>query len=250
MTERPSPPDHLTKAISLIRAGKSREALPILDDLIEGDPGSFHALRERGLAKKFTNDLPGALADFSEVIRRWPDNPVGFTSRADARRLAEDWDGAIDDYSSAIAIDPNHKFAYLQRGRLKVRTGNMHGAIADFTQDTKHSKTRLSGLLNRGTTKHLIGDLEGALDDLSEAIRLEGVRPVFAPLFRGRVKLTAGDFPGAIVDFTAAIEAFPRLTNALRLRAEARGFAGDASGANEDRQRYEELGGEDLPAFT
>lgn len=122
MTEERSVPD-LARAISLIQGGKSREALSILDGLVEEAPGSFLALRERAIAKKFTNDLPGALADFSDVIRRWPDNPVWFTSRADARSLLEDWDGAIDDYSSAISIDLTHRFAFFQRGRLKVRVG-------------------------------------------------------------------------------------------------------------------------------
>ncbi|HSQ56859.1 MAG TPA: hypothetical protein VLM40_14045, partial [Gemmata sp.] len=72
---------------------------------------------------------------------------------------------------------------------------------------------------------------------------------VYAPLFRARVKLSAGDYEGAIADFTAAIEAFPQLTNAFRQRAETKSLAGDQHGAEDDMRIYRELGGQDLPAY-
>ena len=57
------------------------------------------------------------------------------------------------------------------------------------------------------------------------------------------------DYQGAIADFTAAIEAFPQLTNAYRQRAEARDLVGDRKGAEEDMRIYYRLGGRDLPAY-
>jgi hypothetical protein len=63
------------------------------------------------------------------------------------------------------------------------------------------------------------------------------------------VRLDAGDYRGAIADFTAAIEAFPQLTNAYRYRAEARAIIGDSKGSAEDLHKFEELGGRDLPAY-
>ena len=70
-----------------------------------------------------------------------------------------------------------------------------------------------------------------------------------APLFRGRVRLDVGDYPGAIAELTAAMGAFPGLTDAYRLRAEAKARAGDSVGADEDRRSYHRLGGRDLPAY-
>lgn len=107
----------------------------------------------------------------------------------------------------------------------------------------------LSGLLNRGPAKHLLGDLAGAIEDLTEAMRLECGQPIFAPLFRGRVMLDLGNYEAAIADFTAAIKAFPGLTNAYRHRAEAKALAGDREGAEIDMCSYDRLGGCDLPAY-
>lgn len=107
----------------------------------------------------------------------------------------------------------------------------------------------MSGLLNRGQARHRLGDLTGAIEDLSEAMRLELDQPVFAPLFRGRVKVDAGDYRGAIADFTAAIDGYHGLTNAYRHRAEAKILAGDKTGAEIDLAAYNRLGGEDLPPY-
>jgi tetratricopeptide (TPR) repeat protein len=240
----------LAEASFLIRHGRSVDAIPILDAIVNADPAFAWALEERGRAKLFSGDCKGSIADFTRMIAQWPTNPKGYTCRANARALAGDTHGAIDDYSSAIAINPKHPFAFLQRGRLRKKLGDYGEALTDFTADMDFSSCgRLSGLLNRGTTKCLAGDLSGAISDLTEAIAVEGARPIFGPLFRGRAKLAAGEFDGAIADFSAAIEAFPQLTNAYRHRAEARTSIGDKQGAADDQARYEQLGGQDLAAY-
>lgn len=240
----------LREAISMIRSGRPTQAIPILDRIIEGDETCSIALAERGRARMNCGDIVGAVADLTEMVRRWPDNPKGLTLRAQAHEQAGDWQRAIDDYSAAIAIDAEHEFAYLQRGRMRVLAGDAQRAIGDFSEAMKHDRDgRLSGLQNRGKAKHLVGDLAGAMVDLTEAVQLE-MAPIIGPLLRGRVRFDAGDLPGAIIDFTTALEEFPGLTNALRLRAEAKELVGDPVGAKDDRRRYEELGGQDLPAYS
>jgi serine/threonine-protein kinase len=258
MSEATPVREDFRKAVVLIRKGLPQLAIPILDRLIESDSSRCMALRERGRAKKFCGDHSGAIADFSAGILQEPTNPKGYTDRADARKLAGDLHGAIEDYSAAISLNPQHTFAYLQRGRLRAESGDLSGAILEFTAHMANSQQlvghflrsgMLSGLLNRGRAKHRLGDLAGALVDLTEAMRLERGRPVYAPLFRGRVCLDAGNYEGAIADFTAAIDAYPRLTNAYRHRAEAKALAGDRDGAEIDIRSYDALGGRDLPAY-
>jgi tetratricopeptide (TPR) repeat protein len=240
----------LAEASFMIRHGRSADAIPILDAIVNADPAFAWALEERGRAKLFSGDCSGSIADFSQMIAKWPTDPKGYTCRADARARADDTRGAIDDYSSAIAINSRHPFAFLQRGRLRTKLGDYGAALSDFTVDMDVSSNgRLSGLLNRGTVKCRVGDLKGAISDLTEAISLEGERPIFGPLFRGIAKFAAGQFDSAIADFSAAIEAFPQLTNAYRHRAEARTMIGDRQGAAEDLARYEQLGGKDLAAY-
>jgi tetratricopeptide (TPR) repeat protein len=242
--------EELQTAVAMIRDGRSLNAIPILDGLIEFDSSNCLALRERGVAKKFCGDHAGAITDFTEVIRQQPANPEGYTDRADARRRAGDLHGALEDYSAAISLDPKHAFAYLARGRVRVECGDFCGAMTDFTADMVNSNMgQLSGLLNRGRVKHRLGDLAGAVSDLTEAMHLEKGQAIFAPLFRGRVRLEMGNYEAAIADFTASIEAFPGLTNAYRLRAEAKTRAGDQEAAELDLATYYRLGGRDLPAY-
>ncbi len=135
---------------------------------------------------------------------------------------------------------------------FRAQSKDYPAAIEDFTRHMNLSSdlcARLSGLLNRGRAKHAIGDIANAITDLPEAISLAGERPIFGPLFRGRAKRDAGDLEGAIADFTAALNAFPGLTNACRHRAEVRALIGDHWRALDDQQRYQQLGGQDLPAY-
>ncbi|MEK6236245.1 MAG: tetratricopeptide repeat protein [Planctomycetales bacterium] len=251
MNDHPSQQHRLADASSLIRTGRSSEAIPILDSIVASDPACLWALEERGRAKSFTGDHAGAVADFTQLIELSPDNPKGFTSRADVHQSVGNLKEAIQDYSKAISLNPEHTFAYIQRGRLKVLSGDLHGAITDFSAAIKYDHMGpLSGLLNRGKTKHLLGDFPGAIEDLTEAIEWERGLCVFAPLFRGRARLDAKDYHGAISDFTMAITAFPKLTNAYRHRADAKRAAGDMEGALADLSAYDQLGGEDLPAYS
>src|SRR5262245_61817641 len=109
----------LLKARFLIKEGHLAQAIALLDRRIESDPTCSFALKERGNVKSFDGDHQGAIADFTEMILRWPTSPDGFTGRAAARERARDLPGAIEDYSAAISIDPQHQFAFLQRGRIK-----------------------------------------------------------------------------------------------------------------------------------
>src|SRR5262245_75852 len=99
MAETAHIPDDLATAISLIREGRSVQAIPLLDRLLEYDPGNRRALQERGFAKSISGDHAGAIQDFTEVFRLDPTRTDGLTSRADARARAGDQPGAISDYS-------------------------------------------------------------------------------------------------------------------------------------------------------
>jgi tetratricopeptide (TPR) repeat protein len=228
----------------MTRQGQAREALPLLDEFLAANPDHRKAWDERGHARLFTGDYVGAIADFDEMIRRWPTNPAGYCHRARVR-------GAIADYTTALAVDPNHPYAVFQRGRIKAQAGDLVGAIADFTVDMARNKMGpVSGLLNRGRALHRLGDLAGALADFTEAMRHSCGPPIYAALGRARVKLTAGDYTGAIADFTLVIESYDRLPNAYRERAETRALLGDQVGADAGLAKYQELGGKDLPAYA
>jgi tetratricopeptide (TPR) repeat protein len=243
--------ERIKQAGMLIRSGRSADAIPLLDAVVESSACTPWAVAERGRAKQFTGDLEGAVADFTLLAVRWPERTDGLTNRANARRLLGDFHSSIDDYSSAILINEQHGFAYLQRGRVKMQLGDLAGAVADFSADMNHSKEgRLSGLLNRGVAKHRMKDFSGAIEDLTAALEIEMPPPVYSPLFRASVRASLGDWRSAIADYSLALTRFPGLTNALRERAEAKQAIGDDQGAAADTTEYRRLGGRDLPAYA
>lgn len=100
----------------------SPETLALEDLLLAG--------MERGLK----GDYLGAIAIFSEVIRRAPDEVEAYYNRGLARYQVGDPTGAIADYDLAIRLRPDFAEAYAERGSLQMELGNLERALADLQQ--------------------------------------------------------------------------------------------------------------------
>jgi tetratricopeptide (TPR) repeat protein len=86
----------------------------------------------RGVERKRSGDLDGALADYAEAIRLNPDDPFAYNNRANTRRDKGDLDGAIADYTEALRVDPGYTAAYVNRGMVHERKGDVEKARADY----------------------------------------------------------------------------------------------------------------------
>ncbi len=68
-TTRPVDPPGLAEGTELFKAGRYRESLARLDAAVRAAPAHTQAMLMRGGAKLWTNDLNGALADFTAAAR-------------------------------------------------------------------------------------------------------------------------------------------------------------------------------------
>lgn len=105
-------------------AGRSKEALTILNSMIEnGAPDAFTYYR-RAWIRQYEGDFPGAIEDFSKAISMDPDNQVhSVLTRGNLRRLLGDEDGAREDFEYIInyrndndQFSSNSMFAYFYLG--------------------------------------------------------------------------------------------------------------------------------------
>ncbi len=81
------------------------------------DPAKAEEARELGNAKFKESDWPGAVAAYSEMINRAPEDPRGYSNRAAAFIKLLEFPSALDDCDAAIKNDGTFIRAYLRKAQ-------------------------------------------------------------------------------------------------------------------------------------
>ncbi|KAI3324630.1 hypothetical protein HD806DRAFT_493130 [Xylariaceae sp. AK1471] len=82
------------------------------------DPAKADEAREEGNKKFKEQDFPGAVAAYSEMIKRSPDDPRGYSNRAAAFIKLFEFPSALDDCNIAIKKDPKFIRAYIRKAQI------------------------------------------------------------------------------------------------------------------------------------
>ncbi|HYY93402.1 MAG TPA: tetratricopeptide repeat protein [Pyrinomonadaceae bacterium] len=78
----------------------------------EKEPQTAADYNNRGIARRKSGDLDGAIADATKAIGLNPDYAAAYNNRGNARKNKGDYDGAIADYTKVIALDAGYANAY------------------------------------------------------------------------------------------------------------------------------------------
>lgn len=81
------------------------------------DPEKAEQAREEGNKKFKESDWPGAVAAYTEMTKRAPDDPRGYSNRAAAFIKLLEFPSALDDCDSAIKKDPKFIRAYIRKAQ-------------------------------------------------------------------------------------------------------------------------------------
>lgn len=81
------------------------------------DPAKAEEAREEGNKKFKESDWPGAVAAYSEMIKRAPEDPRGYSNRAAAFTKLLEFPSALDDCGMAIKKDPKFIRAYIRKAQ-------------------------------------------------------------------------------------------------------------------------------------
>ncbi|GAO15712.1 hypothetical protein UVI_02018750 [Ustilaginoidea virens] len=81
------------------------------------DPAKAEEAREEGNKKFKENDFPGAVAAYSEMIKRAPEDARGYSNRAAAFIKLFEFPSAVDDCNTAIKKDPKFIRAYIRKAQ-------------------------------------------------------------------------------------------------------------------------------------
>lgn len=215
-------------------------------------PGLAEIFINRGTAYQITQDLDGALADYSQAIRLNPEAAVAFYDRGLVYADRGDLDRAIADYSKAIRIDPKFASAFSYLGDAYRRKGDLDRAIADYSEAIRFGRagdaafSAFLAFYGRGTAYLAKGDFDHAVMDYGEAIRLTPDTRAFVN--RGLTYLVKGDRDRAIADFSQAIDDDWEDGGIYVYRGIAHLYSGSLPGAVDDFNEAFEMSGADAYA--
>ncbi len=169
--------------------GEYAKSIEVLDQSIQMKP-TDNAYSLRALAKRRTNDLPGAVADYSAALKIVPQSPFYYGMRAGVYEDQQNYRLAVQDYDRALKLRPS--------------------GVANY-------------YANRGLAKSKLGDGSGAIADLTLAIKSNPESVLKQMLYTTRATLynQKADYLSAINDLTIAIKANPRDVSSIYLRASA-----------------------------
>jgi tetratricopeptide (TPR) repeat protein len=166
--------------------------------------GDVNAYFERALNAGTNGDCDKAIAEYTEIIRRFPEQAAeAYYLRANVLAdFKDDRKRAIADYTRALELKPKKKgdsialLALWARAVAYEKTGQRDFAVADYTETLAAIDpagpphvTRQMVLLRRGELYRFQGKHEPALADFSEAIALD---PADHRLYEARAKVHRG----------------------------------------------------------
>lgn len=194
-----------TKVIAAVQQDRSRLSL---------------AFTHRGVAHGALQQLPKAVADFSDAIRLDPLNAEARFQRATALLDLGKDEESVADYTALFRLDPTDAEAWNNRGVAYARLEQLDRAIADWTRAIAIKPHYAEAYSSRGYTYFLSGSQEKALADLNEAVRWRPRYPV-ALAHRGLVLERLNKQTQAKEDYEAVLRAQP-VTGSPDFRARAR----------------------------
>ncbi|CAG7952678.1 unnamed protein product [Penicillium nalgiovense] len=121
-------PDTLTK----LRNAEKTKITSERDAYI--DPAEAEKARELGQQKFQEGDWPAAVEAFTEMTKRAPEDPRGYSNRAAALIKLMAFPGAVQDCDEAIKRDPKFIRAYMRKGAALIAMKEYNRALDTFTE--------------------------------------------------------------------------------------------------------------------
>jgi stress-induced-phosphoprotein 1 len=97
-------------------------------------PEEAEKARVLGQEKYKEADWPGAVEAFTEMIKRAPTDPRGYSNRAAALIKLMAFPGAVQDCDEAIKLDPKFFRAYMRKGQALIAMKEYNRALDTFTE--------------------------------------------------------------------------------------------------------------------
>jgi eukaryotic-like serine/threonine-protein kinase len=226
------------------RLNKMDLALQQLNRAVELEPALAHPYRLRARLNLERNEPALAVDDFGRAIERENKNsPFLVDDHVELGRLLLG-DGkyaqALATFDAALELQKDHGQAQFLRAETLFRLGRFEAVIAAFDRYLETGKPLESVYRGRGLARAELGQYPGAIDDFTKAIELHATSAVQA--YRGWTHLVVDAPKLALRDFELAVELDSKNSDALSGRGFARAVLGQHHEAIQDAKDSLRLG--------
>jgi tetratricopeptide (TPR) repeat protein len=214
--------------VNLAQAYRRRDnpdlALAQLTRALELEPGSAHLYRLKARLHLERNELDLAQANFDQAIERETANsPYQAEDYIERGRLllrADRAAPALASFDAALALRKDHSQGQRLRAEALFRLGRFEEVVAAFDRYLETGKPLESVYRGRGLARTELGQYPGAIEDFTKALELHPTSAVQA--YRGWTHLVADAPKLALRDFELAIELDPKNGDAYNGRGMAK----------------------------
>lgn len=211
-------PDHLKakrfKAVTYFQEKKVADALRLVDEILEVNPGDLGAHRLKGDILANQGDFGGAIAEYRAVVHEEPENKVALLNLAKAHRANNELALAEDSYKKALEMDRTSKVARLALAdiyRLKGELDSVKEQLGKILETAPDDRQALALL---GDVALAEKDVKAAREYFRKVLVLEPKAPL-AYYKNGRVELMDNKIKEATSLFEKALEINPAFGPAL-----------------------------------
>lgn len=96
----------------------------------------------RGNARDQAGNREGALHDYNQAIRLYPDYPLAWNNRGIVKGSLQDFEGALSDFTRAIALNNDYADAFYNRGIVHLTLQKPEAACRDWERAARLGSAR------------------------------------------------------------------------------------------------------------
>jgi serine/threonine protein kinase/tetratricopeptide (TPR) repeat protein len=200
------------RGILRIRTGRTDDAIADLSAAIKLKPTAYQGFVNLAQAYRTQGKLDQALEPLDQAIKLEPGLAHLYRLRARLHLERKEPDLALEDFDRAIAspesAGPGQANDHIDRGRLLLGRGDYVGALASFEKALELKRDHATGQRLRAEALFRLGRFQDVIDAFDHYLATG--KPLES-VYRGRglARAELGQFPGAIEDFTKALELHP-----------------------------------------
>lgn len=178
---------------------------------------------QRGNAAYSRGDYPGAVAEYSQMVRMRPQKQDGYDLRGMAYYREEQYRLSAQDYRTAIRLSAPEAISWSNLAYAEDAYGDHRQAVRDFSRSLAldpviRDRPGWTADAHDGTPNAVKGRMWAFFESgqyplaLKDCNALIAVHPYPASIaVRGKIYRQMGDFPHAVADFRTALQEDPRL---------------------------------------